>query len=104
MEKLKKHWGIKSNWQLLVICIVFAITGSSSAYVTKLALNYLGVTPLKLNYLLYLLIYIISITPIYVVLLVFFGTVSGQFNFFWNFTKKFLIRLRLDFIVRLFEK
>jgi len=32
MEKLKEKWGITNNFQLIIIFIVFAITGSSSVY------------------------------------------------------------------------
>ena len=34
MEKLKARWGIKHNWEILIIIIVFSITGSTA---TKLA-------------------------------------------------------------------
>ena len=31
MEKLKKRWGIDSNFQIAIIFLVFALTGSASA-------------------------------------------------------------------------
>ena len=31
MQKLKKRWGIETNTQLVIIFVVFAITGSSAA-------------------------------------------------------------------------
>lgn len=34
MNKLKQRWGIESNFQIILILIVFALTGSTS---TKLA-------------------------------------------------------------------
>jgi hypothetical protein len=32
MASFKERWKIKSNWQVFVILLVFAITGSSAAY------------------------------------------------------------------------
>ena len=37
-EKLKKRWNIESNTQVLVILVVFAVTGSTTVYVKKLFL------------------------------------------------------------------
>jgi hypothetical protein len=35
MKELKKRWKIESNFQLVIIFIVFAITGSTSAWLSK---------------------------------------------------------------------
>ncbi|MEH6779269.1 DUF6787 family protein, partial [Maribacter arcticus] len=42
MQRLKERWGISSNFQLIIIFFVFAITGSSSVYVAKPFLNLIG--------------------------------------------------------------
>ena len=34
MKKLKERWGITSNLQIVIIFIVFGITGSVSAYIS----------------------------------------------------------------------
>ena len=39
MEKLKKRWNLTSNWQVLVILLVFSITGYSSLLIAKPVLN-----------------------------------------------------------------
>ncbi|MFN3492179.1 MAG: DUF6787 family protein, partial [Anaerolineales bacterium] len=44
MNKLKESWNISSNWQLTIIFIVFAITGSSAAYLSKPLTNFFGIT------------------------------------------------------------
>ena len=46
IKRLKKKWGINSNAQLVVIFIVFAITGSVSAKLATPLLNFLGVEPM----------------------------------------------------------
>ena len=39
MNKLKKRWNVTTNWQLTIIFIVFAITGSTAAYLSKPVTN-----------------------------------------------------------------
>ena len=36
LEKLKNKWGIESNFQVIIILIVFAITGSSAAKISDI--------------------------------------------------------------------
>ena len=100
MEKLKARWGIESNFQIIVIFIVFAITGSSSLYVSKPILNFVGITKDTLSIVLYYILKILIVFPVYQILLVFFGFISGQFTFFWNFEKKMLSRLGLRFLFK----
>ncbi|KAF2519285.1 diacylglyceryl transferase [Flavobacterium salilacus subsp. salilacus] len=100
MEKLKKRWGITSNFQLVVIFIVFAVTGSTSAYLSKPVLTWMGVTKETLPLYFYIPLYLILIFPIYQVLLVFFGFISGQFRFFWTFEKRMLKMVGLGFLFK----
>ena len=41
MKKLKEKWGITSNFQLVIIFIVFGITGSVSAAISGPTIEYL---------------------------------------------------------------
>ena len=95
MEKLKKRWNITSNWQILIIIIVFAITGSSATYIGKPILSFLNITPETFNSFLYWTLRILILFIVYQFMLVFFGWIFGQFHFFWNFEKKMLRRLGL---------
>lgn len=104
MNKLKERWKISSNYQLVVIIIVFAVTGSTSALIAKPILTFIGITKESVSLWLYYPLYIIIILPIYKVLLLLIGTLAGQRNFFWNFIKKMLDRMGLRFIHRIFEK
>jgi hypothetical protein len=98
MQGLKQRWGIKSNLQLTLIFIVFAITGSASAWLSKpfclwlgISKEYLGIwfTPVRL----------LMIFPIYQILLVLIGFLFGQFKFFWAFEKKMLRGMKLGFLL-----
>jgi hypothetical protein len=100
MKKLKDRWGIQSNYQFAVVLLVFILTGSSSAYVTKPILAFLGITKESVPYLLYLVLKIVLIFPAYQVLLISFGFIFGQFRFFWNFEKKMLKMIGLGFLFK----
>lgn len=99
-NRLKKHWGIRSNWQLLVIFWVFAITGSASVYVAKPFLAWIGLSRDAFPDAWwgggsYWTLRILLIFPLYQILLVVFGWLFGQFKFFWSFEKKMLSRMGL---------
>ena len=95
MKKLKERWGIESNWQLFVIFLVFAITGSTATKLASPVVNLLGINQATSHWYIFWPVRIFLIFPIYQILLVFFGWVFGQFQFFWAFEKKMLNRLGL---------
>lgn len=94
-DKLKLRWDITSNWQLLMICVVFAITGSASAWATGPVLKFFSITK-EMGLFVYWVLRILILFPIYQVLLVVIGTLLGQHKFFWGFEKKMLKRFGLD--------
>lgn len=104
MNKLKQRWNITSNWQLTIIFIVFAVTGSTAAYLSKPITNYLGLTKESISLWLYWPIRILILFPIYQIMLVIIGSLLGQFKFFWAFEKKMLTRMKLGFIVDFVDK
>lgn len=98
MDRLKEKWGITSNFQLAIIFIVFGITGSTSAYITRPVLALLGITKDTMEPWLYWPFSLLLILPVYKVLLIIIGTLFGQHAFFWNFVKNMLVRMRLGFL------
>jgi len=95
MEKLKKRWGITSNFQIILIFIVFSVTGSASLYIAKPIIKQVGITKENLPIALYWLLYVLISFVAYQVMLVSIGWLFGQFNFFWKFEKKMIRRLGL---------
>jgi hypothetical protein len=93
MSSLKERWGITSNWQILIILFVFSITGSSSLFVAKPIIKFIGITKENLNTTVYWILYVLISFIFYQIMLVFFGWLFGQFKFFWNMEKKMLSRL-----------
>ncbi|MEM6894054.1 MAG: DUF6787 family protein [Bacteroidota bacterium] len=100
MDKLKQRWGITSNFQVVVIFIVFGITGSLSAKLAAPLTEYIGLQEGEVSGWIYWPVRILLIFPIYQVLLVFFGWLFGQYRFFWDFEKKMLKRMGLGFIFK----
>jgi hypothetical protein len=97
MSNFKTRWGITSNIQFILIIIVFAVTGSTSAYLSKPILYWFGIIKGGVSNWIYYPLYIILIFPVYQVLLVCFGFLAGQFKFFWEFEKKMLRSMGLGF-------
>jgi len=105
LAKLKERWGVRSNGALMVIFIVFSITGSSALKLARPVLDFLGLERSVFEdhwYTLcvYWFFRILVIFPIYQMLLVVFGWIFGQFTFFWGFEKKMLKRLGLGFFFK----
>jgi hypothetical protein len=99
MKELKKRWGIQSNLQLAIIFIVFAITGSTSAWISKPVCMWLGIFKGDFGGW-FILIRLLIIFPLYQVLLVLIGTLFGQFRFFWSFEKKMLKNMGFGFFFK----
>jgi hypothetical protein len=87
VDRLKTKWGITSNFQLLVVFLVFAITGSASVFVARPFLEVVGITN-DLNPWIRVPLRILAIFPVYQVMLLLIGGVFGQFRFFLNLQKK----------------
>ena len=93
-RKLIKIFKVRDFKQLIIIFIVFGITGSLSVVLGKYVLiNIFGESFLNNDY--YWLLRLILIFPIYQVLLIIVGAFFGQFRYFWEIEKKILIKMKL---------
>ena len=92
IAKLESKWVVDHRWELIRIFIVFAITGSSSVVVGRPFIKLLGITQDNLHPLFYWILFITVSLFFYQVLLVLFGWIFGQFQFFWDFEKKMIRR------------
>lgn len=100
MNKFKQRWGINSNFQLVVIFLVFAINGSLSAKISALFMNLFGFKKENIHLILYYVLLLILVLPLYPLLLIVIGFVFGQFDFFFRFSKKMLKSIGLGFIFK----
>jgi hypothetical protein len=92
-KSLKERWNIQSNFQLVKILFVFAITGTLSARLSAPLLDFLGLHRGEINPFIYWPLYIILILPVYKVLILIIGWLFGEYQFFLNFVKKMLSRM-----------
>ena len=94
-KKLENKWVLKYKWEMIRVFIVFAITGSSSMFIGRPIIKLLGITKENLNVFVYWFLYLIIGLIFYQILLVTFGWLFGQFQFFWEFEKKMIRRFGL---------
>jgi hypothetical protein len=93
IQSIKDKWEISSNIQLLIIFLVFGVTGTLSTYISQPLLDFIGIDRMTISSWIYWPIRILIIFPIYQILIVLIGALFGQFKFFWKFEKKMLNRL-----------
>lgn len=98
-EGLKRRWKVKDNWQFAVIFLVFAITGSSAAKITGPLLKFFSLFS-EMNPWAFNVTYVAATLIFYQFLLVFFGWLFGEFDFFWNFVKKILKSMGFKFLTK----
>lgn len=87
-ERFKIKYGITSDWDAVIIFIVFGITGSLSVQVGRPILEWLGISQETMSPWAFWPLRILIIFPIYQILQIAIGTTLGQFQFFWQFQKK----------------
>ena len=94
MEKLRKRWGLKSNWGILAILIAFSINGSFAAFIVKPTLALIGVSKDNLNIFVYYLLYLIPVFVVYQFTLPYSGWLVGQYSFFKNMQNRITSRMK----------
>tara|TARA_B100001029_G_C14597070_1_gene202034 strand:- start:57 stop:347 length:291 start_codon:yes stop_codon:yes gene_type:complete len=94
IHNLVRIFKVKNSFQLLIVFLVFGITGSLSVVLGEYVLFFFLEDRLDEN-LFYWFLRIILIFPLYQILLIIVGTIFGEFDYFWKFTKKILKRLNI---------
>lgn len=90
-ERLKHRWALKNTAQVLMVLLVFALTGTTILVIKQPLLNLIfGDNPQPVWF---SVMYYILILPVYNVLLLMYGALLGQFTFFWQFEKRFFNRI-----------
>jgi hypothetical protein len=75
-----------------LIFFIFAITGSSTLFVKIPLFEFFGFDS-STSWWIVIPVYLLTITPTYFIILLFYGAIFGQFKFFWEFEKKMFRRL-----------
>ena len=88
IEKLQKRWNVSAT-QVILILIVFACTGFTVMFLKRPLLGLLGANDNTWA----TVAYYILILPLYNLILLVYGFVFGQFQFFLDFEKRFFSRI-----------
>ena len=94
IEKLINLFKVKNLKQLVIVFLVFSITGSLSVVLGEPIINFFFEDGFE-NNLYFWIIRIIIIFPLYQILLIIVGTIFGEFRYFWNIEKRILMRLKI---------
>ncbi|UII28687.1 prolipoprotein diacylglyceryl transferase [Fulvivirga maritima] len=90
LEKLENRWQVNTIRAILIL-VVFACTGFTVFFLKEPILS--SIAPADERTWVFSLVYYILIFPIYNVILLFYGFIFGQFNFFWAFEKRMFRRM-----------
>ncbi|MCH7401382.1 DUF6787 family protein [Belliella kenyensis] len=92
LQKLQAKWKLKSLKQVLLVLLVFALTGFTILFIKKPIFDLLGVSMNRGGFWKTVL-YFLLVLPLYQLVLLFWGFVLGQFEFFWEKEKQFFRRI-----------
>ena len=95
IDRLKYRWNLKSPLQVVIILVVFACTGFTVLFIKKPILQFLAGD--AGNSTLATILYYLFILPLYNLILLGYGFIFGQFDFFWQFEKRFFQRITSRF-------
>jgi hypothetical protein len=87
LNRLKQKWDIRSDRQLAIVFLVFALTGSGSVKLSAPVLEFTGINEIESEWI-RIPLRLIMIFPVYQALLLLVGGVFGQFRFFLNLQKR----------------
>ncbi|MEQ8470580.1 MAG: prolipoprotein diacylglyceryl transferase [Marinoscillum sp.] len=91
IDKLQERWNLKNGLQVMLVLVVFACTGFTVMFLKKPVQDFFlddGERTLWFS-----IGYWILIFPVYNVILLCYGLVFGQFQFFWQFEKRMISRM-----------
>ncbi len=91
VAKLKERWNVPTTGQVLMILLVFALTGTTVLIIKRPILRLIN--PDIQTSIGFSIAYYILILPVYNLILLVYGFLLGQFNFFWNFEKRMFSRM-----------
>ena len=99
-KRLENKWIVEYKWEMIRIFLVFAITGSSSAFISKPIMNTIGFTKENLNVFVYWFLYVIIGLIFYQILLISIAWIFGQYAFFRDFLKRLGKRVGLGKFIK----
>src|ERR1700733_6243712 len=90
-KRLQEKWGVSTR-QFWILFLVFALTGTTTAILTRYVTGWLGMNA-STYWLWKLLLRITMLLFGYQVVLLAYGALFGEWAFFWKYEKKLLSKL-----------
>ena len=91
--KFIKYFKAKSLNHLILIFIIFGISGSLTLILSEPIINFIKINKIAENSLILLLLRIIIVFPLYQLVLISIATIFGEFNYFLSFERNMLRKL-----------
>ena len=88
VKHLKKKWNV-NGWRMLIILIVFALSGSTTAFLGRRLIGYLDIEMVVVE----TIVYFILISVIWPFTILIISIPFGQFGFFRNYISRIGNRL-----------
>lgn len=92
-KRLQQKWGVSTR-QFWILFLVFGLTGTTTAILTRYITAWLGLGP-DTSWVWKVLLRIIMLVFGYQVILLSYGALLGQWAFFWKYERKLLVRLKI---------
>jgi uncharacterized membrane-anchored protein len=92
LARLQAKWKLNSLYQVIMVLLVFALTGFSVLFIKKPIFDFLGIS-MERGGIWKTILYLLLVLPLYQIILLFWGFVLGQFSFFWEKEKQFFRRI-----------
>lgn len=88
-KRLQIKWKLESLFQVGMVLLVFACTGTTILLIKEPILIFFGIDRQGEKDILHTILYLILILPLYQIFLLIYGFLFGQFRFFWEKEKQF---------------
>ncbi len=85
---IQKYFKAKSLFHLIIIFLIFAISGSLTIYLSTPVLNFFNLNQYIDSSILYFFVRVLLIFPLYQLVLLLVAFVFGELNYFIEFEKK----------------
>ena len=89
LQKLQTKWQLTNAWQVAAVLTAFSLTGSTVVLIRPWFFQWLALDA-QTPWLLRAIAYVIFIVPTYQVLLLIYGSLLGQYQFFVRKTLKII--------------
>ena len=93
MIKLRNYFKAKSINHLILIFIIFGISGSLTLVLSEPIINFININEIIENTFILLFLRIIIIFPLYQLVLISIAAIFGEFNYFLSFERSMLKKL-----------